>query len=119
MEKYYKNVIWATRAEEVVSELKKEINEKNGSISAMKIDLNSFESVRNFVKEYESKYESLEILINNAGSTTTGTMTEDGFETAFQSNYMVYLLWCLFIVSFPPNLFTPSDNKEVKECKNH
>lgn len=88
----------------------------------MNIDLNSFESVRKFVKEYESKYQTLEILINNAGSTTTGTMTEDGFETAFQSNYMVYLyiiIFIIYIVSFSFNLFTSSNNKEISKCKNH
>lgn len=57
----------------------------------MQIDLGDLESVRNFVKEFESKYSHLDILINNAGfMDTNGVLgkTKDGFEQHIGVNHL-------------------------------
>lgn len=55
---------------------------KKGKVEFMALDLSSFASVREFVKNFKAKnLPSLDILINNAGVMWCPyTETEDGFE---------------------------------------
>ena len=65
----------------------------NAELEVMEIDLSSLSSVRNFAKEYQSKYDRLDGLINNAGVMTPPyTKTEDGFELQFGANYLGHFL---------------------------
>ncbi|KAJ6647388.1 Retinol dehydrogenase 12 [Pseudolycoriella hygida] len=66
---------------------------RNKNVFNITLDLSSFESIRNFVKEFGNKEESLDILINNAGlyGLPKG-VTEDGHETTFASNYLGHFL---------------------------
>lgn len=57
----------------------------------MKLDLGDLQSVRAFVKEFESKYSHLNILVNNAGfMDTNGALlkTKDGFERHMGVNHL-------------------------------
>jgi NAD(P)-dependent dehydrogenase (short-subunit alcohol dehydrogenase family) len=61
----------------------------------MKLDLNSFEAVRQFAKEFNSKYEKLDILVNNAAvmlNPEKELKTEDGFEIHFGVNHLGHFL---------------------------
>lgn len=70
---------------------KKEIIEttNNTNISIMYIDLASFKAVDDFCDEVKSKFNVVDVLINNAACLVNNyTETEDKFETHFQVNYL-------------------------------
>jgi len=61
----------------------------------MKLDLASLESVKCFSKEFTSKYDKLDILINNAGIMTPSEKrmrTKDGFEMCLGVNHLGHFL---------------------------
>lgn len=59
------------------------------TLEVMKLDLADLENIREFVKKYRSHYESLDILINNAGVMVPPLQkTRDGFELQFGSNHL-------------------------------
>lgn len=67
------------RCNEAVNKIKESNNEAD--IEVMKVDLGSLESIKNFVIEYTSKYDRIDVLLNNAGVMFTPAMkTVDGFE---------------------------------------
>ncbi len=72
---------------------------KNNKVDIEKLDCASFQSVREFADRFKSKYNHLDILINNAGLTQEKfRKTIDGFETTFQVNYLsTFLLTHLLI----------------------
>ncbi len=58
-------------------------------VTVMKMDLADLESVRAFTDTYTQKYDSLSLLINNAGVMTPPySQTKDGFELQFGSNHL-------------------------------
>ncbi|MEK6478448.1 oxidoreductase [Catalinimonas sp. 4WD22] len=62
-------------------------------LEVMEIDLSSLQSVRNFAKVYQSKFDRLDVLINNAGVMMPPyTQTEDGFELQLGANYLGHFL---------------------------
>jgi len=77
------NVIMACRSQERAESARQKIVSKypNATIDIVLLDLGNLSKIESFVKEYKSKYKTLDILINNAGVMTTPYMkTEDGFE---------------------------------------
>ncbi len=61
----------------------------DAKLSLYIVDLSSFDSVNNFVKQIKEKYQRLDILINNAAvMKQKRTLTKDGFETMFQVNFL-------------------------------
>lgn len=56
------------------------------------IDLTSFASIRSFCKAFTEQYESLNVLVNNAGINSQGDVTENGLEICFQSNIVSHFL---------------------------
>ena len=63
------------------------------------LDLESFKSIENFTKNIKSKYQKIDILINNAGMASRNThKTEDGFINAFQVNYLGNILLTLLLL---------------------
>ena len=63
------------------------------------LDLESFKSIENFSKEIKSKYQKIDILINNAGMGTRHIhKTEDGFINAYQVNYLGNILLTLLLL---------------------
>lgn len=62
-------------------------------LEVLTIDLSRLESVREFAKTYQSKYDRLDVLINNAGVMMPPySKTEDGFELQFGANYLGHFL---------------------------
>lgn len=79
------------KGEKVMQEIKEKV--KNAKISVMQMDLASFASIRQFVKEFEQNETQLDILINNAAVMLCPfSKTEDGFEQHFQVNYLGHFL---------------------------
>jgi retinol dehydrogenase-12 len=56
------------------------------------LDLCSLKSVDNFVKEFKSKFEKLDVLMNNAGGFPTEfVITDDGIESWIQANHISHM----------------------------
>ncbi len=75
--------------------LKDEILEQTpgAKIELMHCDLGSFASIRDFAKEFESRYDKLHILINNAGIwETKRNLSDDGIERNFAVNHLAPFL---------------------------
>ncbi|TSI09678.1 oxidoreductase [Lysinibacillus sp. BW-2-10] len=61
----------------------------NANLHAMSLDLNDLTSVKRFVESFKSKFNSLSILINNAGIMAPPfQQTKDGFESQVGVNYL-------------------------------
>jgi NAD(P)-dependent dehydrogenase (short-subunit alcohol dehydrogenase family) len=55
----------------------------------LELDLGDFQSVKNFTEKFKSKYERLDVLINNSSATYYEyEESEDGFERMFKVNYL-------------------------------
>jgi len=75
------------KGENAISEIQREV--PNASVELMISDLTSFESVRNFIEKFKTNRSQLDILFNNAAvMKMQRTVTRDGFETMFQTNYL-------------------------------
>ncbi|KAI8147751.1 hypothetical protein BJV82DRAFT_593219 [Fennellomyces sp. T-0311] len=84
-------VIIACRNEEKGTAVVKEIKEQTGNeqVECIILDLTSLASVKKFVQAYQSKYDQLHILLNNAGLLDVPfSLTEDGIETMFATNHL-------------------------------
>jgi NAD(P)-dependent dehydrogenase (short-subunit alcohol dehydrogenase family) len=65
----------------------------NNNISIINADLSSLEQVRKAAEEIKSKFNRIDVLINNAGVyMKTRLLTEDGFETTFAVNHLAHFL---------------------------
>lgn len=86
-----------------------------GRVELLLLDLNSLESVRACAKDFLSKSDKLNIVINNAGimATPTNVKTADGFEGQFGTNHLAHFL--LFQLLKPTLLAssTPEMNSRV------
>ncbi|SEM20172.1 NAD(P)-dependent dehydrogenase, short-chain alcohol dehydrogenase family [Mesobacillus persicus] len=84
-------VIMAVRNEEKGKVARDTIITKHpqAEVEVMKLDLADLESIRIFAKTYETQFDSLDLLINNAGVMTPPYgKTKDGFELQFGSNHL-------------------------------
>ncbi|RCX16433.1 NAD(P)-dependent dehydrogenase (short-subunit alcohol dehydrogenase family) [Fontibacillus phaseoli] len=65
-------------------------NSGNSDVDLMKVDLSSFESIRNFCSAYKANYPRLDILIHNAAYLSHGEkeykLSADGIELSFAVN---------------------------------
>ncbi|KAK6183240.1 hypothetical protein SNE40_010757 [Patella caerulea] len=76
-----------TEGEEALASIKKE--SRNEDVVLMKLNLASFVSIREFVKEIKEKESRLDLLINNAGVMMMPFMeTDENFEMQFGVNYL-------------------------------
>lgn len=85
------NVILAVRNEEKGEESAQRLlkRAKGPTIEVMKLDLSDLTSVRDFSASFLSKFDSLDLLINNAGVMVPPyTKTKDGFELQFGCNHL-------------------------------
>jgi NAD(P)-dependent dehydrogenase (short-subunit alcohol dehydrogenase family) len=58
-------------------------------INLMKIDTSSLKEVKKFADQFQTQYQNLHLLINNAGiMMSPHKVTEDGFENQFATNYI-------------------------------
>ncbi len=88
-------LILACRNEEKATAAKEKIIAETGNnnVEFIKLDTSLLSSVRAFVNEYTTKYQTLDVLINNAGiSSMTGGTTAEGFELVFATNYLGHFL---------------------------
>ena len=84
-------VILASRSLEKGEDAKKSILKEvtDAEIIVMRLDLGDLESVRDFAANYRKSYNSLHILLNNAGIMMTPYfLTEDGYEGQFGTNHL-------------------------------
>lgn len=83
---------FATRAEEAKKKILKVA--PNSKVDTFTLDLSSFQSIKDFVKEFESKYPSLDVLVNNAGimGVPTRETTKDGLEAQIGTNHFGHFL---------------------------
>lgn len=93
-------VILACRDEEKATKAAKDIITETGSdkVVVRVLDLSSFESVRAFAKVINETEGRLDILVNNAGLGRSYRLTEDGYETVFQVNYLSHFLLSLLLM---------------------
>ena len=77
-------------AKQQIIEINKNITDKSLNIDVMKLDLSSISSIDSFIKEFKSKYNSLDILICNAAVNPLqdGLKNKDGLEIAFGVNHV-------------------------------
>ncbi|MGM0898275.1 MAG: oxidoreductase [Bacillota bacterium] len=84
-------VILAVRDIEKGKAAEQEIAEESPQaiVEVMKLDLSDLDSVRDFAETFISRFDSLDLLINNAGVMTPPyAKTKDGFELQFGSNHL-------------------------------
>ncbi len=78
------------RVEKVVDEIK---SKYSNNVEAYVSDFSSLYDVKKLAKEIKSKFEKIDVLINNAGIyMNTKVLTKDGFETTFQVNHLSHFL---------------------------
>ena len=88
-------VVMLCRSKERGEEAKKEIIELTGNnnVDLFICDLSSQKEIRDFVTEFKSKYQNLNVLINNAGvMLSKKLLSVDGFETNFAVNHLAPFL---------------------------
>jgi NAD(P)-dependent dehydrogenase (short-subunit alcohol dehydrogenase family) len=88
-------VVMAVRDRERGEKARAEIVGETGkdAIHLMICDLSSMDSVRQFAKEFRSKYDRLHVLVNNAGAFAgKREVTVDGFERTLAVNYLAPFL---------------------------
>lgn len=89
------NVVFIARNQAKAVEVKKEIisASNNNGVDFLTADLSSLSQVRKCVESFRQKYQSLDVLINNAGVCLPyRRITEDGFEETFQVNHLSHFL---------------------------
>jgi NAD(P)-dependent dehydrogenase (short-subunit alcohol dehydrogenase family) len=85
-----KVIIAVRNAQKGESALQKIIAQNaNADVSVMILDLANLKSVKEFTNEYKSKFDQLDLLINNAGVMMPPySKTTDGFELQFGTNHL-------------------------------
>ncbi len=102
-------VIIAVRNLEKGESAKSKIKSENSDaiLDIIKLDLADLSSVKSFVNEFKSKYNKLDMLINNAGVMIPPyTKTKDGFELQFGTNHLGHFaltLQLLDVIEKTPN----------------
>ena len=94
-------MILACRDEENANEAAKDIISETGSdkVIVRIVDLASFDSVRAFAKLINETEDRLDILVNNAAlGAAPYQVTEDGYESIFQVNYLSQFLLTLLLL---------------------
>ncbi len=85
------HVVMACRSLERGNRARREIESMTtgASLTVLELDLGSQASIRQFVTEFDSEFDRLDVLLNNAGVMMTPySTTEDGFELQFGVNHL-------------------------------
>lgn len=88
-------VIITARSEQKAIEAVNRIKAQSGSdrVGHLLLDLSSLHSVRNAAQEFKSRFERLDVLINNAGCYFSDLqLSEDGIEMQFATNHLGHFL---------------------------
>ena len=87
----------ATKTERVLNELKFESG--NHVLDMLIADLSSIEQIRGLADEFLSKYDSLDVLLNNAGAVFSEyQQSVDGLEMTFALNHISYFLLTILLL---------------------
>ncbi|KAI4160589.1 MAG: hypothetical protein LQ342_005610 [Letrouitia transgressa] len=79
----------AEKATQAIASIKESAPDKSLHVEFIQIDLLSFASVVKAVEQFKARESTLDILINNAGIMAVPyTLTENGYETQWQTNYL-------------------------------
>lgn len=84
-------VVLGCRSVERGEATSREIADTTGSaaLTAMRVDLSSLASIRDFAREFGDRFSKLDVLVNNAAaSLQTREMTADGFERQWATNVL-------------------------------
>ncbi|MFT6147337.1 MAG: NAD(P)-dependent dehydrogenase (short-subunit alcohol dehydrogenase family) [Saprospiraceae bacterium] len=101
-----------TKGKAAVEEIKK--ISKNENVSLLICDLSSFKSIQKCADDFKSKYDSLDVLVNNAGLINdTPAVTKEGFEWQFGINhlghfYLTHLLMKSILATRTPRIVNVS-----------
>ncbi|KAF4526251.1 hypothetical protein B566_EDAN001936 [Ephemera danica] len=73
----------------------------NAEVRVVRLDLASLKSVKQCAEELIATEPAIHLLINNAGMTTKSprALTEDGYETVFQTNHLGHFLFTCLLLS--------------------
>jgi NAD(P)-dependent dehydrogenase (short-subunit alcohol dehydrogenase family) len=85
------HVVMVVRSQERGEKSRLEIVKQTGSnsIDLMICDLSSMDSIKRFAQEFKSKYDRLDVLVNNAGAMfNKREVTPEGFERTLAVNYL-------------------------------
>ncbi|XRG92624.1 SDR family NAD(P)-dependent oxidoreductase (plasmid) [Haladaptatus sp. SPP-AMP-3] len=85
------NVVMACRSLDRATRARREIESMvtDASLTVLELDLGSQAFIRQFVTDFESKFDRLDVLLNNAGIMMTPySTTEDGFERQLGVNHL-------------------------------
>jgi NAD(P)-dependent dehydrogenase (short-subunit alcohol dehydrogenase family) len=88
----------------------------NKSVHLILADLSSLDSIRNAIKEFKSRFNKLQVLVNNAGiNLPSREITSDGYEKVFATNHLAYfyltsLLLDVLKSSAPSRIINVSSN---------
>ncbi len=75
------------KAQVAADQIQQEV--KNAQLEIIRLDLADLDSVRQFAESFKVQYETLDLLINNAGVMIPPfTRTKDGFELQFGANHL-------------------------------
>lgn len=90
----------AERGAKALDEIRKAANSQR--VELLRVDMASQASVRDFVAEFSSRHQRLDVLIHNAAnfdhSQTKPVLTEDGIETVFATNHVnIFLMTQLLL----------------------
>eukprot|EP00301_Raphidiophrys_heterophryoidea_P016314 c25875_g1_i1.p1 GENE.c25875_g1_i1~~c25875_g1_i1.p1 ORF type:complete len:316 (+),score=77.06 c25875_g1_i1:35-982(+) len=90
-QKGWTNVVMAvrnvTKAQECVEQLRPHLtSEQLSHLHIMKVDVASSESIRSFCQEFRTKFDRLDVLVNNAGVMFVSGQTPDGHELHMGTN---------------------------------
>ncbi|WP_266079678.1 oxidoreductase [Haladaptatus caseinilyticus] len=86
----------------------------DATLDVRELDLADSESIRSFVDDFESEYDDLHVLCNNAGvMAIPRTETEDGFELQFGVNHLGH--FALTGLLFDSLLETPGETRVVTQ----
>ncbi len=93
-------VVVAARSRQKADAVRAEIEAKAGvEADSILVDLASLKQVRRAAETFAARHSRLDVLLNNAGVFgTSRTLTEDGFETTFQVNYLSHFLLTLLLL---------------------
>ena len=81
----------STRAQNALSQLQEAV--PGGKFEAIECDLQKFDSVRSAIDSIKSKYEVIDVLINNAGvMALKDQATTDGYDVQMQTNVISHFL---------------------------
>jgi len=90
------------KGENAITEVQQQVS--NASVELMICDLASIKSVRNFTEEFKVNHHRLDILFNNAAvMKMKRTITGDGLEEMFQTNYVAPFILTMSLLDLLKN----------------